>query len=75
MFNYTPEEFDGYLEEAGFRIVYRRGIGLVTPISLFSGFRGKLIPIWFAKMVNKLLDCYATKKCHLYYVEAINEEL
>ena len=72
VFNYTPEEFDGYLEDAGFRIVYRRGVGLVTPISLFRGFRGKLIPVWFAKMVNTL-DCYATKRCHLYYVEAINE--
>ena len=74
MFNYTPVEFDGYLEEAGFRIVYKRGVGLVTPISLFSGFRGKLIPAWFAKVVNKL-DRYATKRCHLYYVEAIKEEL
>ena len=75
VFNYTPAAFDGYLEEAGFRIVYRRGVGLVTPISLFSGFKGKLIPIWFARMINKLLDRYATKRCHLYYVEAINKEL
>lgn len=74
VFNYTPDEFDGYLEEAGFRIVYRKGIGLVTPISLFSGFMWKLMPIWFAKVVNKL-DRYATKRCHLYYVEAINEEV
>lgn len=74
VFNYAPDEFDGYLEEVGFRIVYRRGIGLVTPISLFSGFKGKLIPVWFAMMVNKL-DHYATKKCHLYYVEAINKAL
>ena len=74
VFNYALGEFDGYLEEAGFRIVYRRGIGLVTPISLFRGFRGKLIPVWFAKIINKL-DPYATKKCHLYYVEAINEGL
>ena len=72
VFNYTPDEFDGYLEEAGFRIVYRRGIGLVTPISLFNGFSGKLIPVWLAKVVNKL-DRYATKRCHLYYVEAIKE--
>lgn len=72
VFNYTPDEFDEYLKVAGFRIVYRRGIGLITPISLFSGFRGKLIPIWFARMVNRL-DCYATKKCHLYYVEAVKE--
>jgi SAM-dependent methyltransferase len=74
VFNYTSDEFDEYLKEAGFRIVHRRGVGLVTPISLFSGFRGKLIPIWFAKMINKL-DRFATNICHLYYVEAINEEL
>jgi SAM-dependent methyltransferase len=74
VFNYTPDEFEGCLEDAGFRVVYRRGIGLVTPISLLSGFRGKLIPVWFAKMINKL-DPYATKRCHLYYVEAVNEKL
>ena len=72
VFNYAPDEFDEYLEDAGFHIVYRRGIGLITPISLFSGFRGKLIPIWFAKVVNKL-DLYVTRRCHLYYVEAIKE--
>jgi ubiquinone/menaquinone biosynthesis C-methylase UbiE len=75
VFNYTPDEFDGYLEDDGFRIVYKRGVGLVTPISLFSSFKGKLIPVWFAKMVNNKLDRYATKRCHLYYVEAISEEL
>ena len=74
VFNYSPDEFDGYLEDAGLRIVYRKGVGLVTSISLYSGFRGKIIPIWFARMVNKL-DPYVTKRCHLYYVEAINREL
>ena len=73
VFNYAPDEFDGYLEKAGFRIVYRSGIGLVTPISLFSGFKGKLIPIWFAKIINKL-DPYVIKKCHLYYIEAISRK-
>ena len=29
LFNYTPDEFDGYLAEVGFRIVYRKGVGLV----------------------------------------------
>ncbi|HDN73494.1 MAG TPA: hypothetical protein ENG16_00540 [Archaeoglobus sp.] len=70
VFSYTPDEFEGYLEEAGFRAVYRRGVGLVTPISLFRGFKGKFIPVWFAREVNKLLDTYATKRSHLYYVEA-----
>ena len=73
VFNYTPDEFNGYLEDAGFNIVYKRGVGLVTPISLFRNFKGKLIPIWFSKVVNKL-DPYVTKRCHLYYVEAINEK-
>ena len=73
VFNYAPDEFDGYLEEAGFRIVYRRGIGLVTPISLFTRFKGKIIPIWLAKMINKL-DPYATTKCHLYYMEVISRK-
>ena len=34
VFNYTPDEFDGYLEDAGFRIVHRRGVGLVHPCSV-----------------------------------------
>ncbi|PXF51583.1 MAG: hypothetical protein C4B55_04230 [Candidatus Methanophagaceae archaeon] len=70
IFDYTPEQFEHLVEEAGFRAVYRRGVGLVTPISLFRGFKGKFIPVWFAREVNKLLDTYATKRCHLYYVEA-----
>ena len=73
VFNYTPDELDRYLKEAGFQIVYRRGIGLVTPISLFSGFRGKLIPLCLARFVNKL-DPYFCKVCHLYYVEAISNK-
>lgn len=73
VFNYTPKEFDHALEDAGFEITHRRGIGLVTPISLLSNFRWKLIPIWLARIINKL-DPYATKICHLYYVEAKTRE-
>ncbi len=69
VFPQTPGDFDRHLESAGFRIAYRRGVGLATPISLFGNFRGKLIPVRLAKAINKL-DRYFTKLCHLYYVEA-----
>jgi len=70
-FTYAPKEFEQLLEQAGFDIIHRRGIGVITPISLFKNFRGKLIPVWLAKTVNKL-DPLFPKICHLYYVEAIS---
>lgn len=74
VFNYTPKEFEGILEQAGFDIIHRRGIGLITPISLFKDFKGALIPARIAKIVNKL-DPLVPKICHLYYVEAISNKL
>jgi len=74
VFNYTPREFEQILEESGFEIVHRRGIGLLTPVSLFKDFRVKLIPSGLAKAVNNL-DGYMSKVCHLYYVEAISQRL
>lgn len=73
VFIYRPKEFEQILEQAGFAVVHRRGIGLVTPISLFKNFRGKLIPEWLAKLVNKLAPL-APKICHLYYVEAVSKK-
>lgn len=72
VFAYTPKEFDQLLEQAGFTITHRRGIGLITPVSLFKNFKGKLIPVRLAKVINKL-DLYATRICHLYYVEAVSQ--
>jgi SAM-dependent methyltransferase len=69
VFAYTPAEFEQALEQAGFDIIHRRGIGLITPISLFKNFKGKLIPVWLARVANKL-DALAPKMCHLYYIEA-----
>ena len=73
VFNYTPREFDHLLQQAGFTITHRRGIGLLTPASLFKDFGGKFTPIWLTQLVNKLDPC-ATKICHLYYVEAISHK-
>lgn len=73
-FAYTPREFERILEQAGFDIIHRKGIGLVTPISLFKDFKGKFIPVWLAKGINKL-DLLFPKICHLYYVEAISRIL
>lgn len=73
VFGYTPAELDNHLESAGFKVVHKRGIGLVTPVSLFRNFRGKLIPVGLAKIVNGL-DPYFTRVCHLYYVEAMSNK-
>jgi len=73
VFNYTPKEFEQILEQAGFDIVHRRGMGLITPISLFKNFRVKLIPVWLAKVVNQL-DPLVPRVCHLYYVEAVSNK-
>lgn len=72
VFNYTPKGFEQILEQTGFHITHRRGIGLITPVSLFKGFKGKFIPTWFTKVVNRL-DPLFPKVCHLYYVEAVNK--
>ena len=73
VFNYTPREFDHLLQQAGFTITHRRGIGLLTPASLFKDFGGKFTPIWLTQLVNRLDPC-ATRICHLYYVEAISNK-
>jgi len=73
VFNYTPREFDHLLQQAGFTITHRRGIGLLTPASLFKDFGGKFTPIWLTELVNRLDPC-ATRICHLYYVEAISNK-
>lgn len=73
VFNYTPRDFDQLLQQAGFTITHRRGIGLVTPASLFKDFGGKITPIWLTRLVNRLDPC-ATRVCHLYYVEAISNK-
>ena len=73
VFNYTPKEFEQILEQAGFEIIHRKGIGLITPISLFKNFRWKLIPVWLATIVNKL-DQLLPRICHLYYVEAVSKK-
>ncbi len=74
VFTYTPEEFEQILAQAGFDIIHRRGIGLITPISLFKDFKGKLIPVWLAKAVNRF-DFLFLRVCHLYYVEAVSKRL
>ena len=72
VFNYTPKVFEQILEQAGFEIIHRRGIGLITPISLFKNFKGKLIPVWLASLVSKLAPLFPAI-CHLYYVEATSK--
>lgn len=70
VYTYTPKEIESILEEADFRVTYKRGIGLLTPITLLSNFRFKIIPIWIAKILNTIGDFTFPKICHLYYIEA-----
>jgi cyclopropane fatty-acyl-phospholipid synthase-like methyltransferase len=67
---YTPKEIETLIRDSGFEITSRRGIGLLTPITLFSDFRWKLIPVWLTKLVNPWADRLFPRRCHLYYLEA-----
>lgn len=69
VFEYSPQDLKNYLEEAGFKITCKKGIGFITPISLFSGFKCVIIPPWVSK-ITFFLDNIFPNKCHLYYVEA-----
>ncbi len=66
---YTPSQLENWLKGNGFNITHRRGIGLLTPLSLFNNFQGQFIPGGIAELVNRL-DPYFTRVCHLYYIEA-----
>jgi SAM-dependent methyltransferase len=67
---YTPAEVERLLAEQDFDVVTRRGVGLLTPITLLSGFRIKIIPVWLARSVNWLGDRIFPRACHLYFIEA-----
>jgi SAM-dependent methyltransferase len=66
---YVSDDLERLLAESGFRVTHRRGIGLLTPVSLYPHFRGKLFPSWVARVANHL-DPLLNTRCHLYYVEA-----
>jgi len=69
---YHPDVLEQMLRDAAWVVTHRMGIGCVTPISLFSNFRCKLIPVWLVNALNRFLDAYFTNHCHVYYVEAVN---
>jgi cyclopropane fatty-acyl-phospholipid synthase-like methyltransferase len=69
VYPYLPEDLEEMLRQTGFRITYRAGVGLLTPVTLFSGFRWRVIPGPVARLINQLDSRFPTK-CHLYYVEA-----
>jgi SAM-dependent methyltransferase len=68
---YTPREVERRLEDGGFRIVRRRGVGFLTPITWRPGFKTKLLPVWLARAVNPVADRLLPRLCHLYYLEAV----
>jgi SAM-dependent methyltransferase len=70
---YTPREVERRLAAGGFRVVRRRGVGFLTPITWLPGFRRKLLPVWLARAVNPVADRLLPRLCHLYYLEAVKE--
>ena len=69
VYHYKPDDFEEALISAGFKITYRKGIGLLTPVSSKKGFKNQILPTKLVKLVNRL-DRFAMKHCHLYYIEA-----
>ena len=70
VYTYTPRQIESMLADVGFEVTYGRGIGLLTPITLLSEFRLRIIPAWLAKFVNLVGDTILPRMCHLYYLEA-----
>jgi len=68
---YTPREVERRLEAGGFRIVRRRGVGFLTPLTWHPGFKRKILPVWLARAVNPVADRLLPRLCHLYYLEAV----
>jgi len=65
----SPGKIEDMLRRVGFNVTYRRGVGLLMPMSLFDGYRCQFVPSWLAKAVS-CLDRLFTRWCHLYYIEA-----
>jgi SAM-dependent methyltransferase len=63
-------DIERMLEAAGFRVAYRKGIGLLLPLSLFSNYRATVVPSWLAILVS-MLDFLFPRWCHQYYIEAV----
>ena len=70
VYTYAPDEIENALEEMGFRVTYRKGVGFLTPITLLSDFRFKILPGVITRTLNSIGDPLFPKRCHLYYLEA-----
>ena len=71
VYTYSPKQLIILLQKEGFEISYKYGVGFLTPITLLSNFRIKLLPIWIVKFINTFADKIFPQYCHLYYMEAI----
>ncbi len=65
---YTPEQIEEMLEKAGFVVKHRKGVGFLSPLSLFKGWRGMLVRPWMT-WCTAFLDALFPRMCHLYYLE------
>ncbi|MEM3087061.1 MAG: class I SAM-dependent methyltransferase [Halobacteria archaeon] len=67
---YTPGDLHRMLGEAGFEAVSEVGVGFITPLSLFRGFRGVFITPRMAEEL-KFLDGRFPRRCQEHLVEAV----
>jgi SAM-dependent methyltransferase len=70
----SVQDFERMLTTAGFRIIYRAGVGLLTPVTARDGFKWKIVPNWAACCVN-ILDRYFTRWCHFVYYECVSHSV
>lgn len=67
---HTAGDLERAIDQTGGEVQFERGVGLLTPLSLFDGFRGVFLPAAFAELVNRMFEHHLNTFCHLYYVEA-----
>jgi 2-polyprenyl-3-methyl-5-hydroxy-6-metoxy-1,4-benzoquinol methylase len=67
---YTPKALLNVLRDAGYVVISKTGVGFLTPVSLFKGFRGVVVSRRWAERLHSLDEVFPGL-CHLYLVEAV----
>lgn len=70
VFPIGPGEFEELCRGAGFKVTFRKGVGLLMPLSLLSRQRLTLVPVWLSSLVSKL-DFLLPRLCQNYCVELV----
>jgi len=68
--NYRPRHLESILDDAGYRVLHRIGVGAVTPVTLWRDFRGVVVGRRSMRFFSKL-EKHFPRGCHLYLVDAV----